>query len=209
MQGYTHNVSPYQCCSMLSSSKFLVRGSCAVSAHAASWLSCKGSNRVTHNCGQWSSEQVQVKVLQTGMETPGRARLVALWTGRKHRELVLAKEITLSWAGRDNIMTNGCEDPGSEDRRCYLLEWHQHRTSLAICWCSLPIKTLKHTHRHICLTNLGSGRGCYLRVRHWTLQVWMYHTGPAGFQEKYTRESDLSDLSRSAAQAAGLYCMPL
>lgn len=68
----------------------------------------------------FSGRTVQVLVLQTRMETRDRTRLVALWTGRKHYELALAKEITLSWALRDKIMAN------VKVWRNYLLDWHHH-----------------------------------------------------------------------------------
>lgn len=44
---------------------------------------------------------------------------------RERGRLASPREITLFWARRDDIMTDGDEDVGAEGRKRYLLQWHQ------------------------------------------------------------------------------------
>lgn len=44
---------------------------------------------------------------------------------RERSRLASPREITLFWARRDDIMTDGDEDVGTEGRKRYLLQWHQ------------------------------------------------------------------------------------
>lgn len=134
--------------------------------------------------------------MQTRMETRYRTRLVTLWTGRKHYELALA--------AIDNIMASGYE--GLEIASAGLAPTQvitNHLLMFTPHW-----NRHKHSRAHW-LTNLVAGTGCYLRARHWTPQVWVYHTGPYKAFKKNTLEKVIwVGLSRSPAQAAGLYCMP-
>lgn len=151
----------------------------------------------------YSEGTVQVQVLQTRMETMDRTRLVGLWTGRKHYELALAKEITLSWAARD-IMANGWEGLGKISAG---LAPTQDITDHLLMF--TPYWNRRKRRQAHWLTNLGAGGGCYFGVRHWTLQVWVYHTGPYKAFKKNTLEKVIwVGLSGSPAQAAGLYCVP-